>query len=296
MVAIHRPPSSQSRYPSKIVVGILIIAATVFILLAFNKSDYESSRSRLLPELSHRVTVTTENKCPYTSLSDLTERELWTHQGDRHMVEPPHDEKITLVCCQTTAGPWNIAVHHNWAPKGAERFVTMVNTGYFSAKVPLMRCIKEFLCQFGLSGGPQITDQYSASLADDPNWLPEGPTHRENERGVKRFAKGYLAYAGGGPDTRGNQFIVALVDSGPLAGGSPWEVPWGELVGPHSFETLDKVYTGYGEDGPTQGLIDNKGITDEVQQKFPKMDYINSCEVVDEIRVQKKAILGEETE
>ena len=49
---------------------------------------------------------------------------------------------------------------------------------------------------------------FSSSFSkDDKPWLPQGPKFRQNEDGVKRFAQGYLAYAGGGPNTRGNQFM-----------------------------------------------------------------------------------------
>jgi hypothetical protein len=77
------------------------------------------------------------------------------------------------------------------------------------------------------------------------------------------------------------QFIVALQDNGPLAGGSPWEVPWGELVGDHSYVTLSKIYTGYGEQGPKQGLLYKPNALEYVRKHFPKLDYIQSCNVVD---------------
>jgi len=116
---------------------------------------------------------------------------------------------------------------------------------------------------------------FGKSLRDDPNWLPEGPNHREN-------SLGYLAYAGSGPNSRSNQLIVALQDNGTLAGGSPWEVSRGELVGKHSYETLSKVYTGYGEKGPKQGLLWKAKALDIVHKKFPKMDYVNACRVIDQ--------------
>ena len=56
-----------------------------------------------------------------------------------------------------------------------------------------MRCLKGFLCQFGLAGIPSYNEPYTGKnniLPDDSNWLPEGPDHRKNELGVKRFAKG----------------------------------------------------------------------------------------------------------
>ncbi len=98
----------------------------------------------------------------------------------------------------------------------------------------------------------------------------------------KRFAKGYLAYAGGGRESRGNQLIMALEDNERLAGGSPWEVPWGELVSAESFETLGKIYTGYGENGPAQGQLGRVGMTPSMKQQFPLLDYVQSCVLVDE--------------
>lgn len=147
-----------------------------------------------------------------------------------------------------------------------------------------MRCIKHFLCQFGIAGIPSYNERYTGKknlLKDDMNWLPEGPTHRKNELGVKRFGKGYLAYAGAGKDSRSNQLIVALHDNEGLGGGSPWEVPFGELVGKDSFITLDKIYTGYGDDGPSQGRLSREGSSESVVKDFPKLDYVLGCDVID---------------
>ena len=55
---------------------------------------------------------------------------------------------------------------------------------------------------------------------------------------------------------------MALKDNGPLGGGSPWEVPWGEIIGPDSFETLSKIYTGYGDKGPSQAVLNDVGVND----------------------------------
>ena len=227
--------------------------------------------------LSHTV-----DQCPYSKLDDLTEDELHPKQGDRHMITPPRGGRLTLVCCQTTKGPMNIVAHHKWAPLGAARFIKMVTQGYFQSGVPMMRCIHKFLCQFGLNADPQKAKDFRSSLPDDPFWLPTGPPGRQNDQGVKRFAQGYLAYAGSGPQTRSNQLFVALVANGPLAGGAPWEVPWGELVGKHSFQTLSQMYTGYGEKGPPQGRLGREGFTKEAQEEWPLLDHIRNCHVQDE--------------
>lgn len=190
-----------------------------------------------------------------------------------HMVDPPQGPEV-LVCCNTTKGPLSIVTHLNWAPLGAKRFLELVDDGHFES-VPLFRCLKGFLCQFGLAGDPARNKRYR-SIKDDEPWLPQGPSNRILN-GRKRFAKGYLAYAGAGPNTRSIQLIVALEDNGQLAGGSPWEVPWGELVNEHSFTTLSRIYTGYGEKGPSQGRLRNRGVDAQLRSEFPKLDFITSC-------------------
>ena len=217
------------------------------------------------------------------SISDLTHAERYPTKGERHMVQPPSDTTITLVCCETTAGSMSIAVHFNWAPLGAKRFLDMVTSDYFSSRVPLMRCVHNFICQFGIAGIPSLNKNFK-SIQDDRNWLPEGPAHRTNESGKKRYTKGYMAFAGGGKNSRSNQLIVALNDNQFLGGGSPWEVPWGEVVGKESFQTLDSIYTGYGEKGPSQGLLHRKGASETVRKDFPNLDYMTSCHIVEEIQ------------
>jgi peptidyl-prolyl cis-trans isomerase A (cyclophilin A) len=308
MVAVQRPRSNRLSFRINILdktfLCYLAVIAILYVVVLESDPDSTETTSQLrqvVPGASSskaaaaRPLVVVEEEsagddkdekssfqCPYMSLKDLTESELFPQKGTRHMVSPPQDRLLTLVCCETTKGPLSIAAHHNWAPRGAEKFLEMVRAGYFSKTVPLMRCMKGFLCQFGLTADANLTKAYRQSFPDDHNWLPEGPTNRENAEGVFRFARGYMAYAGAGPNSRSNQFIMSLAKNRQLAGGSPWEVPWGELVGKHSFETLDKIYTGYGEKGPGQGELMRLGVTDETREKFPNLDYVLSCEVVDE--------------
>ena len=73
------------------------------------------------------------------------------HFTKPHLVRPPPGE-VTIVCCETTKGIINIAVHLTWAPLGARRFLDMVESEFFHTKVPLFRALKNFLIQFGLAG------------------------------------------------------------------------------------------------------------------------------------------------
>jgi cyclophilin family peptidyl-prolyl cis-trans isomerase len=285
---------------------LIATVSVVFILIVsypdyFADEDVHPSRSSSHPELQKQLEDTAVNVrgskdsnskidassksfvCPYKKLSDLSESERYPKaSATRHVIDPPNDTKIDLVCCETTQGPWNIAVHHSWAPIGAAQFMDMVRANHFSSpKVPLMRCISNFLCQFGLNGASG--KKFGKLLTDDPQWLPAGPDHRINELNVKRFQRGYFSYAGGGENSRSNQIFVALADSGMLGGGSPWEVPWGELVGTHSYETLDKIYTGYGEKGPGQGMLHHDNAIETTEREFPLISWVLGCQIVDEL-------------
>ena len=301
MVSIHPRHRSDFLVEKKkqLTVAALCILVIFLCIFEFNSSDqeYEAQirRERInRPKRPSMIALTEimdedrlmvkvpprpKSMCRYQSLDDLQDNELQPQAGERHMKTPPIGGKLSLVCCATTAGPLAIVAHHKWAPRGTERFLEMVRSGYFDSGVPFMRCVEDFLCQFGLNSDRSKTANFEKTIKDDPSWLHD---FQENSSGVKRFAEGYLAYAGAGPDTRGNEFIVALKSSGKLGGKSPWEVPWGELVGQESFVTLHKIHTDYGEDGPSQKRLQKEGMTDEMREEFSKLDFINSCQILDE--------------
>lgn len=216
---------------------------------------------------------------PEISLTEQQQNWIRLIESDttNHIVHPPAGN-VTLVQCQATCGVFGIAVHVSWARNGANRFLEMVQSEFFSTKVGLFRALKGFLVQFGLSGNPKVQGEWNrkGELRDDPPWLPQGPPGREIN-GIKRFKRGYIAYAGAGLHTRGTQLIIAFRDDGPL-GGAPWEVPFGQLVGEDSYKTLDSIYTGYDEK-PSQGKIQNQGVQ-YLEKEFPLLDYITSCKVI----------------
>lgn len=71
-----------------------------------------------------------------------------------------------------------------------------------------------------------------------------------------------------------------------MGGGSPWEVPLGEFVGKESFAILPHLYNGYGEKGSGQGLLRKEGNPEHVQKEWPLMDYILTCNIIDEAESQ----------
>ena len=96
----------------------------------FNDNDHDT--------VSHNDNGSTTTTTIH-SFQDLKPSEIHPIAGpNRHIVTPPADEKmlpVSLVTCKTTAGYLHIAVHPSWCPLGAQRFLTMVTTKYFSSKV-----------------------------------------------------------------------------------------------------------------------------------------------------------------
>ena len=154
----------------------------------------------------------------------------------------------------------------------------MVRGGFFSSRVGLFRSVKNFLCQTGVAGDPAVTKRYRAlqNIKDDPQWL--------DMTRPKPLKRGYLAFAGSGKDSRGTEFFFAYRDL--ALGASPWEVPFGKLVGPSSYAALDRFYSGYGDmaafggKAPKQGLIYNRGAA-YLDADFPDLDFITQCDVED---------------
>jgi hypothetical protein len=112
--------------------------------------------------------------CQYNSLLELTKLELQPMASEQHILAPPIGSKLSLVYCSTTTGPLEIVVHYKWAPFGAKHFMEMVTSSSFTSGVPLMRCIKGFLCQFGLHLDPAKCQDFQETFPDNPKWLPEG--------------------------------------------------------------------------------------------------------------------------
>lgn len=129
-----------------------------------NRPNRPASISVVLDEEPFKNIHPKSIKCAYKSLKDLAEEEWKPQKGKRHMITPPVGGKISLVCCGTTAGPLSIAVHQKWAPLGAKRFMDMVTSGYFDSLVPFMRCVKGFLCQFGLNADVSKSKEFRKSI------------------------------------------------------------------------------------------------------------------------------------
>ena len=174
------------------------------------------------------------------------------------------------VHCETTKGPVDILVHHDWAPRGAARFMELVRDGFYT-DIAFYRCVEGFLTQFGISDRKEMRHWHNDQILDDPN----------TGRGIRKH---YVSFAGGGPNTRSTQIFIAFEDLDFL-GKEPWETAFGEVVS--GDETLERLYKGYGDispfnkKGPDQVKLFNRGNA-YIRDEFPKIDFLLTCEDISE--------------
>eukprot|EP00050_Salpingoeca_kvevrii_P010866 m.11014 g.11014 ORF g.11014 m.11014 type:complete len:406 (-) comp3122_c0_seq2:185-1402(-) len=183
---------------------------------------------------------------------------------------PPLRDSIR-VDCSTTKGDITMRIKRHLSPRGADRFLELIASDFFT-NAALFRVVPNFVVQFGLAASPEINDYWlqRGSILDDP------PVHVPIKRGT-------IAFAGTGVDSRVMQVFIALEDQ-PQLGKSPWETAFGKLTD-ESMEVVDKFYSEYGDippwgNGPKQTLLRQKG-NSYLKENFPKLDYINSCRIVD---------------
>ena len=69
---------------------------------------------------------------------------------------------------ETGKGHFVIEVQREWAPRGADRFYSLVSNGFYDG-VHFFRVIDGFMVQFGIHGTPAVTAGWrEARFADDP--------------------------------------------------------------------------------------------------------------------------------
>ncbi len=153
MVKVQRLKSNRRCANETVLKILVLIALTLALLIHQGLGSIHWEKNEGKTQLTDSLTSPSFS-CEYKSLSDLKHYEAYPKvskladgNNRRHAFEPPEDGVVSLVCCETTAGPLSVAVHENWAPLGAARFLSMVQNNYFSSKIALMRCVRNFICQ-----------------------------------------------------------------------------------------------------------------------------------------------------
>jgi cyclophilin family peptidyl-prolyl cis-trans isomerase len=183
---------------------------------------------------------------------------------------PSDDEKAPekfAVKFVTTQGDIVIDVEREWTPRGADRFYTLVKSGYYT-DVAFFRVLEGFMAQTGISGDPQVNAKWRVKRIKD-----DAPK--------KSNSQGMVTFAMGGPNSRTTQFFINFGDN--LRLDSMGFAPFGKV---REMTTVNKLYSGYGEGaprgkGPSQGRLQREGNT-YLKAEFPQFDYIKSAAILAE--------------
>jgi len=199
------------------------------------------------------------------SSQTLENRKVLLNPKDQAWSERAPD--VSKVKFETTKGPFLIEVYRDWAPRGVDRFYNLVRTGFFDDS-RFFRVRPGFIAQFGIPGDPRIAAVWKGQT------IPDDPVRQSNNRGT-------IAYAMTGPDTRTTQLYINISENSRLdADGFS---PIGRVI--EGMETVDQLYSGYGEDagggmrGGKQGKIFEGGNA-YLDREFPKLDKLVRASVV----------------
>jgi peptidyl-prolyl cis-trans isomerase A (cyclophilin A) len=168
------------------------------------------------------------------------------------------------VKLKTTKGDILVDVTRAWAPKGADRFYELVESGYFS-DVAFFRVVDGFMAQVGIHGDPEVNVKWRTQRIEDD------PVEQSNTRGM-------LSFATSGRNSRTTQFFVNFGDNSRLD--RMGFAPFGKV---RDMKVVDSLYNGYGEgaprgQGPSQRRMQKEGNA-YLKAEFPKLDYLISATV-----------------
>jgi peptidyl-prolyl cis-trans isomerase A (cyclophilin A) len=165
----------------------------------------------------------------------------------------------------TSKGAFEVEVHRDWAPAGADRFYNLVKNGFFD-NARFFRVISGFMVQFGIHGDPAVSAQWRQAR------IPDDPVKQTNSRGTMTFATA-------GPNTRTTQVFINFADNARLD--QMGFAPFGKIVS--GMDVVDSLYSGYGEGapsghGPDQGRMQQEGNA-YLMKDFGKLDYIKKASI-----------------
>jgi hypothetical protein len=86
------------------------------------------------------------------------------------------------VKLETSKGELLLRVTRDWAPKGADRFYSLVKNGYYD-ECRFYRVLPKYIAQVGIHGDPKIALKWHEAAIDDD------PVKQKNTRGRITFAK-----------------------------------------------------------------------------------------------------------
>ena len=204
------------------------------------------------------------------ALAPVLAAELSAPAAAQNLANPPalteQAPPVYKVQFDTSKGTFEVEVHRDWAPNGADRFYNLVKNGFYD-NARFFRVVSGFMVQFGINGDPKLSAVWrEAHIKDDP-------VRKTNARGA-------ITFATAGPDTRTTQVFINYGDNSRLDGQG--FAPFGVVTGSGMY-VVDKLYSDYGEGapgghGPAQERIQREGNA-YLTSSFANLDYIKKATI-----------------
>jgi homoserine O-acetyltransferase len=167
----------------------------------------------------------------------------------------------------TSKGKIILEITRALAPRGADRFYHLVETGFYDDS-RFYRVIKGRFAQFGIPGSPKIAAVWqNEHFSDDP-------VRASNIRGT-------FAYAMTGPDARTTQIYINTGDQ--TRQDAQGFAPFGTVV--EGMNVVDNLYSDYGENSGggmragRQGKLFEEGNA-YLDREFPLLDKLIKASIV----------------
>ena len=210
------------------------------------------------------------------SICHLSPARTASNQGTdlrARLLNPKHEmwreaaPDLFRVRLETSKGSFVIEAHRDWAPRGVDRFYNLARAGFFDDS-RFFRVRAGFIAQFGIPGDSAI-----AAIWRDQT-IPDDPVRQSN-------ARGFVAYAMTGADTRTTQLYINLGDNARLD--KEGFAPIGKVI--EGMEVVDQLYAGYGEEagGGMRGGKQEKLFRDGnayLDREFPRLDKLVRARIV----------------
>ncbi|HXR96944.1 MAG TPA: peptidylprolyl isomerase [Terriglobales bacterium] len=166
----------------------------------------------------------------------------------------------------TTAGDFVIEVQRDWAPHAADRFYTLVRSGYYNGNA-FYRVVDRFVAQWGLNPDPSVTALWVHRT------LPDDPVVLSNMAGT-------VSFAALGRNTRTTQVFINLGNNQRLD--KMGFAAFGRVVS--GMNVALHLASDYGDgppqgSGPDQARIVAQGAA-YLTQNFPRLDVIYTAALV----------------
>ncbi len=231
-----------------------IVLATTILVVGCGP-DQESPTVTSTPAEVATASVTSNTDMPDSSLGALVDPSAET----MNQTAPAEFD----VLFNTSAGDFTIHVTREWAPRGADRFYSLVKNKFYDGnrffRVAPGQGSGRFVVQWGIHGNPEVN---AAWLGASRAKIDDDPIQQSN-------TAGRITFATSGPNSRTTQLFINYGNNNFLDGMG--FSPFGEVTN-HGMQVVSAIYGDYGE-RPDQGRIQAQGNT-YLANSFPNLDYI----------------------